>query len=463
MGCGSSTLAKQAVHPDEQKQPKNRQSAETSPLKSENAHGPVAPSDRRASVSSADSSDDERKVKKQQKPKPVVVFVLGGPGSGKGTQCERIVKEYGFTHFSVGDLLRAEKASGSKIAKLIDEYIAEGKLVPARIPVKLIKKAMKNAGWEKNHYLVDGFPRNQENLEAWEKIFKEKVEVKFTLYYECSFETMEKRIMERSKTSGRSDDNPEAIKKRFDTYQNETKPVIEHFEAKNLIRKINAEREVTDVFADTQRVLDAVKDSLKAKEVAVEDKKPSAIFVLGGPGSGKGTQCEKIIADFGFKHLSVGDLLRAEKTTGSALAQEIDNCMKEGKLVPSEVPVKLLKQAIDSAPKGTNFLIDGFPRNRENIDVWNQIVGDSVEIRKILYFDCSFETMEKRILERSKTSGRSDDNLESLKKRFDTYQNETSPVIEEYTRLEMIAKINAEQEVDLVYTITNTQLKALYA
>ena len=188
---------------------------------------------------------------------------------------------------------------------------------------------MKKAGWEKSHYLVDGFPRNQENLDAWKQIFKESVDVKFTLYYDCSLETMEKRLLERAKTSGRSDDNPEAIKKRFTTYQEETKPVVEHFEKQNLIRKINAERDVSEVYADTQKVLDPIKNSLKAPE-----EKPKVFFVLGGPGSGKGTQCERIIVDFGLKHLSVGDLLRAETNSGSDLAKEIAGYMSQGQLVP---------------------------------------------------------------------------------------------------------------------------------
>jgi UMP-CMP kinase family protein len=265
---------------------------------------------------------------------------------------------------------------------------------------------------------------------------------------------MEKRIMERSKTSGRSDDNPESMKKRFDTYQNETKPVIELFETKNLIRKINAERSVDEVYADTHAALESIKACLKPP-------KPSAVFVLGGPGSGKGTQCEKIIADFGLKHLSVGDLLRAELNSASELAKEIQEYMTQGKLVPSAVPVRLLKQAIESAPKGTDFLIDGFPRNQENIDEWKRIVGDAVEIKTILYFECSFETMEKRILERAKTSGRADDNPESLKKRFDTYQHETAPVIEEYNKSNMIVKINAETAVDEVYKLTKKTLKSV--
>lgn len=120
-----------------------------------------------------------------------------------------------------------------------------------------------------------------------------------------------------------------------------------------------------------------------------------------------------------------------------------------------------MKKAIEGAPKGTNFLIDGFPRNQENIVEWNKLIGTSVELKKILFFECSFETMEKRILERAKTSGRSDDNLEALKKRFDTYQKETAPVIEEYTKTAMITKVNAEQEIDLVYAITKKTLTEL--
>jgi adenylate kinase len=411
--------------------------------------------------------------------KPIVVFVLGGPGAGKGTQSERIVRDYGFTHFSVGDLLREEKKSGSETAKLIDEYIAEGKLVPAKIPVGLVKKAMEKAGWTDNYYLVDGFPRNLENLEAWESVFNGIVDVKFTLFYECSFETMEARILERSKISGRSDDNPESLKKRFVTYDNETRPVVEFFTQKGVIRKINAERNVDEVYADTRAILDTIKTELvkktentttlsgpQAQAQQIPDQgqeKPNCIFVLGGPGAGKGTQCEKIISEFGLKHLSVGDLLREEKKSGSQLAKEIEEYMTQGKLVPSEVPVRLLKQAIDNAPQGTNFLIDGFPRNRENIEEWNKIVGNTVEVKRILFYDCSFETMETRILERAKISGRSDDNIESLKKRFETYQQESAPVVDEYQKTGIVTKIHAERTVDEVYGDTKTALTGLFA
>lgn len=102
---------------------------------------------------------------------------------------------------------------------------------------------------------------------------------------------------------------------------------------------------------------------------------PHIFFVLGGPGSGKGTQCENLVKDFKFKHLSVGDLLREEKTKGGPTGQEIDRIMKEGKLVPSDLAVKLIRKAI-ATHGNRRYLIDGFPRNKENWTKFQEIMKD---------------------------------------------------------------------------------------
>jgi len=113
-----------------------------------------------------------------QTKKPYVLFVLGGPGSGKGTACTRLVEEKGFIHLSAGDLLRAEKSSGSKNAELINNYIVNGQIVPVEITVNLIKDAMKAKGWEKKRFLVDGFPRNKDNLDGWESVMGDDADLK---------------------------------------------------------------------------------------------------------------------------------------------------------------------------------------------------------------------------------------------------------------------------------------------
>ncbi|KAJ6827020.1 putative UMP-CMP kinase 3 isoform X1 [Iris pallida] len=102
--------------------------------------------------------------------KVTVVFVLGGPGSGKGTQCANIVEHFGFTHLSAGDLLRAEIKSGSENGAMIQNMIKEGKIVPSEVTIKLLQRAMLESDNDK--FLIDGFPRNEENRAAFERVTK---------------------------------------------------------------------------------------------------------------------------------------------------------------------------------------------------------------------------------------------------------------------------------------------------
>merc|ERR1712038_1286736 len=150
--------------------------------------------------------------------------------------------------------------------------------------------------------------------------------------------------------------------------------------------------------------------------------KPNVVFVLGGPGAGKGTQCQKIVDLFGYAHLSAGDLLRAERNEpGSKYGELIEGHIRNGTIVPVEITCALLEAAMNKSEKN-DFLIDGFPRNEDNLEGWNKAMGDKVNQKFVLFFDCNQETCVKRCLSRGAAgSGRSDDNEESLKKRFDTY------------------------------------------
>lgn len=186
-----------------------------------------------------------------EKKKYDVVFVLGGPGAGKGTQSALIYKTFDYVHLSAGDLLRAEKASGSELAELINNYINEGKIVPAHITVRLLRNAMENSGATK--FLVDGFPRDVDNLACWESDMTALTNVQFLLYLNCPQDIMIDRLVERGKTSGRSDDNREAIAKRFVTYENSTRPIIEHFASLGKVKEVDSNRPVEDVFADVSK------------------------------------------------------------------------------------------------------------------------------------------------------------------------------------------------------------------
>jgi len=194
-------------------------------------------------------------------PKPAVVFVLGGPGAGKGTQSEMIVERYGYKHLSAGDLLRAERKSGSAQGAMIEEYIKEGKIVPVEVTVRLLINAIKASGGSR--FLVDGFPRNTNNLSGWQQEVGDSLQIGGVLFYDCPEATMEARLLERGKTSGRADDNIESIRKRFKTYVDQTTPILDYYDHQGLTHKIDGARDKENVWMDTQAALEAMEASLK--------------------------------------------------------------------------------------------------------------------------------------------------------------------------------------------------------
>lgn len=187
--------------------------------------------------------------------------------------------------------------------------------------------------------------------------------------------------------------------------------------------------------------------AIAAETSELQSKNLKLVFVTGGPGSGKGTQCAKIVEHFGFEHLSAGDLLRVEQNSGNETGNMIKGMIKEGKLVPSEMTVKLILKAI-SKSSNNKFLIDGFPRNDENREVWDRVAGLSPEF--ILFIIGSEEEMQKRVL--SRNEGRDDDNLETIHKRFKLFNEHTLPVVKHYESIATVHKINGMQSIEDVFS-----------
>jgi len=149
--------------------------------------------------------------------KPKVIFVLGGPGSGKGTHCDMLRERYHFVHYSVGDILREYLKSGTKEAAEISKRMKEGQMVSSKPIVESLQKKIKENGSEKI-VMIDGFPRNQENMNVWEEIISDAFDVRLLLYIEVQDSVMKSRLLNRGKTSGRLDDNETVIDKRLMTF-----------------------------------------------------------------------------------------------------------------------------------------------------------------------------------------------------------------------------------------------------
>ena len=175
--------------------------------------------------------------------KPNVVFVIGGPGCGKGTQCKRIVQNMKYVSFSTGDLLRQYVKDKKQGYEEIESQMKEGKLISSTTLMKVLKEYIINS--ENKKILVDGYPRNQENIDVWEKEMKDCVNVKGALYIEVSNEEMTKRLLGRNE--GRADDNEETIKKRLNTFEKDTKPIVKFFEKKGNLIKIDGMKTVDEI------------------------------------------------------------------------------------------------------------------------------------------------------------------------------------------------------------------------
>ena len=177
-----------------------------------------------------------------------------------------------------------------------------------------------------------------------------------------------------------------------------------------------------------------------------------------------------ILKNYPCVHLSAGELLREEtKKNDSEHATLIEDCLVAGKIVPVEISLALLRQAMEEATgRSQVFLIDGFPRNFDNLDGWAKLMTGVATVDGVLAYECPLDVLEERILERAKGSGRSDDNLESLRRRFMTFEAETVPVIETLREISQTTSMEfhdvvADRSVDEVWSDTKAALNSVIA
>jgi len=177
------------------------------------------------------------------------------------------------------------------------------------------------------------------------------------------------------------------------------------------------------------------------------------LILFGPPGSGKGTQSEKLIVKYGLKHLSTGDLLRSEIAQQSQLGMEAKNFMDKGQLVPDEVVIGMIRSAIENNPTVKGFLFDGFPRTSAQAAALDQLMElKNTAIKMMLAMEVGEKELMSRLLKRGETSGRSDDtNEEVVKARIIEYHNKTAAVPDYYKQFNKVVTIKGEGSVEDIF------------
>ncbi|KAM7162379.1 adenylate kinase isoenzyme 5 [Macrochelys suwanniensis] len=419
------------------------------------------------------------------RPRPKIILVLGGPGSGKGTQSLKIAERYGFEYVSVGELLRKKihNTSSNRKWSLIAKIITTGELAPQETTITEIKQRLMQIPDEEG-IVIDGFPRDVAQALSFED---QICTPDLVVFLACSNQRLKERLLKRAEQQGRPDDNLKATQRRLMNFKQNAVPLVKYFQEKGLIITLDADRDEEEVFYDISMAVDnklfppkeavagpnvldlsLILDSedIADTEFDFEDqeddpsnlsgyenagdftedlRKSNIIFVVGGPGSGKGTQCEQLAQQYGFTHLSAGDLLRGELTSSSERSKLIKDIMECGELVPGDIVLALLKEAMIASLGDTKgFLIDGYPWDVKQGEEFECKIG---EPKLVLCLDCSTETMSSRLLKRSQCT----DDAETVMKQIETYYQATEPMIAYYEKKTQLCKINAEGTPEEVF------------
>ena len=185
------------------------------------------------------------------------IIICGAPGCGKGTQSDLIVEKYSLTHLSTGDLLRKEIAEKTDLGLTADSYISKGELVPDQMIIDILLKHIENQHEDSNGIILDGFPRTVAQAEALEVMLKNlNKEISVLVDLKVSENELVDRLIIRGKTSGRSDDNMETIKKRLDVYHKLTEPVNDFYKNRDKYTPIDGMGTIDEIFGRISQVID---------------------------------------------------------------------------------------------------------------------------------------------------------------------------------------------------------------
>jgi len=188
------------------------------------------------------------------------IIICGAPGCGKGTQSDLIVRKYRLTHLSTGDLLRKEIAEKSNLGQTAESYISKGELVPDKMIVDILSKHIENQADDSNGIILDGFPRTVAQAEALEVMLKNmNKEISVLIDVKVDEDELIDRLLTRGKTSGRSDDNLETIKKRLTVYHQQTAPVNDFYKKLNKYTSIDGVGSIESIFGRISEVIDSKK------------------------------------------------------------------------------------------------------------------------------------------------------------------------------------------------------------
>jgi len=279
------------------------------------------------------------------------IALFGPPGAGKGTQSKYLIEKYKLFYISTGDILRKELKEESKLGLQAKSIIEQGGLVSDEIIVQIIEKTIKSNP-DANGFLFDGFPRTYVQAYILEGLMiKLNTKLDALISIEVPENESISRLLERGKTSGRSDDNEEVIKNRLQEYYKKTLPVLNFYKERGNYIAVNGVQTIEEVNTDIEEVINNVRSS-----------KLVNIVMFGYPGSGRGSLGKALAEKYNLEFIATGAMLDEEINNNTEIGKEIKTLYDNGELVPDEIVIRLLEKKIDSSKDAKGFIFKGYPR-----------------------------------------------------------------------------------------------------
>ncbi len=188
------------------------------------------------------------------------IVIFGAPGSGKGTQSDKLINEYGLYHISTGEVLRDHIARGTELGKIADSYISQGQLIPDELMIKVLEHVLDNTPEAEKGVIFDGFPRTIPQAKALKEMLARRgSKVHAVVGLEVDEKELVDRLLKRGQMSGRSDDNLDTITQRLNVYHSQTSPLRDYYKEEGKYHAIPGSGQIDDIFSDIKTRLDAVK------------------------------------------------------------------------------------------------------------------------------------------------------------------------------------------------------------
>ncbi|XP_076004464.1 adenylate kinase isoenzyme 5 [Genypterus blacodes] len=426
---------------------------------------------------------EEYEVFDPSRPRPKVILVIGGPGSGKGTQSLKIAERYGFQYVSVGELLRKKmihNATSNRKWSLIAKIITNGELAPQETTITEIKQKIMKIP-DANGIVIDGFPRDVGQALSFED---QICTPDLVVFLACTNHRLKERLQKRAEQQGRPDDNPKAIDRRLTNFKQNTIPLVKYFQERGLIVTLDADRDEDEVFCDISTTVDnklfpskepaagpsemdlsLLGESGGLADVAckydedeeeedigyaegpggpgegyrADQKKPKVIFMMGGPGSGKALHSERMEERFGLHRVTLGDLLCNELQSDSDRGRHLRDALERGEQLPEDTLLELLcDAAASSVRQGKGLLVSSFPRDLRQAEEYEAKMG---EPSVVLLLNCSSDTMCSRLQCRGRPGSSSTDR----ERRAEIFLSQIQPLAAHYEGRGLLHTIDGEQ------------------